>query len=117
MDVAELDGGEDGGADRRGGGNGEGDMQAVGEGLAGGPEQQLSGLAGEPSGRCRCGGAAPTARSAAKVSTGASARPPAMTKAGRIRRASTGVSMDPRMNPAEEGSIRPARSSSPVLPS
>jgi hypothetical protein len=31
--------------------------------------------------------------------------PAAMTNAGRIRRASTGVSMDPRMNPAEEGSI------------
>ena len=88
------------------------------------------------------GGAAPTARSVAKVSTGAtaswntanpvtriprppalpswvnrpnpaapSARPAARTKAGRIRRASTGVSMDPRMNAAEAGSMhRPAAS-------
>src|SRR4029077_11299179 len=89
----------------------------------------------------RSGGAAPIARSVARVSTGASAsdnttdpvtrsprpagpssvnsprppaaspRPAAMTNAGRTRRASTGVSMDPRTDPAEEGSIhRPAAS-------
>src|SRR6185437_1898804 len=80
-------------------------------------------------------GAAPIARSVARVSTGASAsenttdpvtrsarpagpsrvnstrpaaaspRPAVMTKAGRTRRASTGVSMDPSTDPAEEGSI------------
>jgi hypothetical protein len=87
----------------------------------------------------RSGGAAPVTRSAARVSTGArlsenttepatrrvrpavpswvnspnpaAARvsPAAMTKAGRTRRVSTGVSMAPRTDPAEAGSIhRPA---------
>jgi hypothetical protein len=194
--VTKLDRGEDGGREHGGGADGEGHVQAVGEGPAGGREQHLAGPGGElpgyrhraaesvPRGRrgpardpgqpgaCqlaavnagaddakerdakrpaelggglrqrrrrpgtlgRCG--APTARSVAKVSTGASAnwntvdpvtriprpatlpsrvnraspaaasaRPAAMTKAGRIRRASTGVSRDPRMNPAEAGSI------------
>src|SRR6266511_4444800 len=80
--------------------------------------------------------AAPTVRSAARVSTGASpsenttdpvtstgrpvalsswvssrkptatsSSPPAIATTGRARRASTGVSMEPRMNPAADGSI------------
>src|SRR6266568_2147787 len=43
--------------------------------------------------------------------TAASPSPPAITNPGRTRLASTGVSMEPRMNPAEAGSIhRPAAS-------
>jgi len=57
-----------------------------------------------------------TARPAAGSSWVSSPKPPAartmpaaITKAGRARRTSSGVSRDPRMNPKEEGSIhRPA---------
>jgi hypothetical protein len=57
-----------------------------------------------------------TARPAAGSSWVSSPKPPAartmpaaITKAGRARRTSSGVSRDPRMNPMEEGSIhRPA---------
>jgi hypothetical protein len=44
--VTELDRGEDGGPEHDGGADGEDHMQALGEGLAGDPEQDLPGLAG-----------------------------------------------------------------------
>jgi hypothetical protein len=52
VQVAELDRGEDRGTDHRGGADGEGRMQALGEGLAGRPQQHLPELVGELPGCC-----------------------------------------------------------------
>jgi hypothetical protein len=54
VQVTELDRGEDRGTDHGGGADGEGHMQALGEGLAGRPQQRLSERVGELAGRCHC---------------------------------------------------------------
>ena len=50
--MTELDRGEDSGTDHGGGADGECYVQAVGEGMASGLDQDMSGLAGQLPGRC-----------------------------------------------------------------